>query len=59
MQLGRNVGDHVHVMFSSTDHLKKDSTITEQLMAAFQCEWYHGTTEVLLELPLLEISPEY
>ena len=38
MQLERNVGECVHVMTFSTDHLKKDSTITEQLMAAFQHE---------------------
>lgn len=38
MQLERNVGERVHVMSSSTDHLKKHSTITEQLMAALQCE---------------------
>lgn len=52
MQLERNVGGHVHVISSSTDHLKEDSTITEQLMAAFQCEWHSDTTELLLELPL-------
>lgn len=38
MQLERNVGERVHVMSSSTDHLKKHSTITEQLMVALQCE---------------------
>lgn len=38
MQLERNVGEHLHVKSSSPDYLKKDSTITEQLMSAFQCE---------------------
>jgi len=36
-------------MSSFTEHLKKDSTIMEQLMPAFQCEWCNDTTELQLE----------